>query len=269
MALHSTLSCYVATAFAVAGVYAVGYLRGERTAYQRAALRLSMATGALFSILMPLSGDLNATYVSRHQPTKLAAMEAQFDTERGAPLRIGGWPDPHRRETRYAIEIPGALSYLAHRDPNAEVKGLDAFPRDQWPNVHIVHLAFQLMVGAGLAMVGVSLLYWGWVWRGKRRPGGEGEPPRWLAWGIAASAPLGFLALEAGWMVSEVGRQPWIIRDVMRTAEAVTPAAHVELTFWGFTLLYLFLSGVVAWYLLRLGSHGERAAVRDQFSIAN
>lgn len=251
MALHSTLSCYVATGFALAGVYAWGYLRGARSDYQCAALRMALGVGAIFSLLMPLSGDLNATYLSRHQPTKLAAMEAQFETERGAPLRIGGWPDPERGEVHYVIEIPKLLSYLAYRDPDAVVLGLNEFPRDLWPNVPVVHLSFQVMVGAGLAMIAVSLLYWLLQWL--RR-----DLPRWLAFLLVPSGALGFIALEAGWTVTEVGRQPWTIRGVMRTAEAVTPAAHVEATFYGFLALYTFLGAVLAWYLIHLGT---RAAV--------
>ena len=247
MALHSTLSCYVATAFALAGVYAWGYLRGARTDYQRASLRMALAVGGVGALLMPLSGDLNANFLSRHQPTKLAAMEAQFKTERGAPLRIGGWPDTERREVRYVIEIPKLLSVLTHRDPNAEVKGLEEFPEDEWPNVPITHLAFQVMVGCGLALIGAAFLFWIAHWQMR------GEIPRWLARILVLASPLGFLALEAGWIVTEVGRQPWTIRDVMRTAEAVTPAPYVAPTFFLFLALYLFLAVTLAWYLLHLG----------------
>lgn len=256
MALHSTLSCYAATAFAIAGVYAHGYFRGARSDYQRAALRLSMAVGGLVAFLMPLSGHLNAAYVSRHQPTKLAAMEAQFRTERGAPLRIGGWPDPAKREVRYVIEIPRLLSVLAYEDPNAEVKGLEAFPRDEWPNVPLVHLSFQVMIGCGLALMGAAALFW-LLWR-------RGDLPRWVAGLLVACGPLGFVALEAGWIVTEVGRQPWIIRGIMRTAEAVTPAPHVEATFYGFTLLYLLLAVVLCVFLLRLPGARTAPAGEEQ-----
>jgi cytochrome d ubiquinol oxidase subunit I len=255
MALHSTLSCYVATAFAVAGVYAWRYWRRDsRTEYQSAALRMAMAVGAVGALLMPLSGDLNASYVSRHQPTKLAAMEAQYETEKGAPLRIGGWPDSERREVRYVIEIPKLLSYLAYRDPEAVVKGLEEFPRDEWPNVLLVHLAFQLMIGAGFALIGVSLLFWLLRWRVR------GVTPGWMAGLLVLASPLGFLALQAGWIVSEVGRQPWVIRDIMRSSEAVTPAPYVEPTFFGFMALYLFLAVCLIWYLLHLGRQAASTA---------
>jgi cytochrome bd ubiquinol oxidase subunit I len=184
---------------------------------------------------------------------EVAAMEAQFETERGAPLRIGGWPDPETGRVDYAIEIPKGLSFLAFEDFNAEVKGLHAFPRDQWPNVRVVHLAFQVMVGGGFAMLGVAALYWWGVWRRRRQPHNEDGEPRWLLWLIVATGPLGFLALEAGWIVTEVGRQPWIIRNIMRVSEAVTPAPGVLSTFLAFVALYLVLAVVVAVLLVQLG----------------
>ena len=251
MATHSTLSCYVATAFAVGGVYAVGLLhrrRGSGAAPARSplALRIALAVGLVFALAMPVTGHLNAEYVSRHQPTKLAAMEAQFETERRAPLRIGGWPDPDKGTVDYVIEIPGGLSILAYGDPNAEVKGLNEYPRDLWPNVRLTHLAFQLMVASGFALLGVAGLFWLFQWR--RR----GEYPNLLLALLALASPLGFVALETGWIVTEVGRQPWIIRGVMRVSEAVTPAEGVQTTFVAFTALYLFLAVALSWLLWRL-----------------
>ncbi|MFN3653050.1 MAG: cytochrome ubiquinol oxidase subunit I [Armatimonadota bacterium] len=251
MALHSTLSCYTATAFAVAGVYAWGYWKGHRTEVQRAGLRLSMALGAVMALLMPLSGDLSAGFVAETQPTKLAAMEAQFETERGAAFRIGGWPDEERGEVSYVLEIPKLLSFLAFRDFDAEVKGLNEFPRSEWPNVTITHLSFQVMVGCGMALILVSGIYWLLYWR--RR----GELPGWAAAILVPAGTLGFLALETGWMVTEVGRQPWVIRDVMRTSEAVSPSPHLVNTFYSFTVLYLFLAVVLTWFLLRLGQQPQ------------
>lgn len=243
MALHSTLSCYVATGFAAAGVYALGMLRGRRDPYHRAGLALSMALAGATALLQPLSGDLSAKHVAEHQPAKLAAMEAHFRTEAGAPLLIGGIPDARTGEVRWGIYIPRGLSFLAHGDPDAVVVGLEEFPEDERPNVLISHLAFQVMVGAGFALVGLSLWY-GWV---KLRRREEGP---WLLRAVVAGSPLGFLALQAGWIVTEVGRQPWIIRGVMRTEEGVTPVEGVPLTLFGFSVLYLGL-GVALALLLR------------------
>ncbi|BAS26475.1 cytochrome ubiquinol oxidase subunit I [Limnochorda pilosa] len=248
MAIHSTLATYAATAFAVAGVYAWGALHGRRDAYHRNALRLAAAVALVVAVLMPLTGDRSAKLVARQQPAKLAAMESQFVSEEGAPLRIGGWPDVESQEVRYALEIPGGLSWLAFGSATAPVTGLDQIPRDEWPNVPVTHLSFQVMVGAGFAMLGVAL-WFAWVaWRRKRDPLGDTS----LLWAMVAAGPLGFIALETGWIVTEVGRQPWTVYGVMRTAEAVTPAAGIASTFLGFVLLYLLLGATLVWLLLRL-----------------
>ncbi|HLA79497.1 MAG TPA: cytochrome ubiquinol oxidase subunit I, partial [Vicinamibacteria bacterium] len=178
-------------------------------------------------------------------PVKLAAMEGQFKTERGAPLRIGGWPDESRQETRFALEIPYALSFLAFHDPHAEVQGLDVVPPADRPPVAVVHLAFQVMVACGTAMAAVAVLG-GWLWFRRRLL----PDARWFLRLVVLSGPLGFLALEAGWTVTEVGRQPWVIRGVMRTAEAVTPMPYLVVPFTVFSLLYLVL-GLVVVLLLR------------------
>jgi cytochrome bd ubiquinol oxidase subunit I len=184
--------------------------------------------------------------VARNQPIKLAAMEGQFQTERGAPLRIGGWPDEASGTTCWAIEIPYGLSLIAYHDPQATVRGLSSFPRDEWPPVAIVHFAFQIMVGAGMAMMLVAL-WAGWLaWRRRALPDGK-----WFLRAVLLAAPLGFIAIETGWIVTEVGRQPWIIYGVMRTAEAVTPVPGLVVPFVTFTLLYIFLAVIVVWLMLR------------------
>jgi len=248
MALHSSLSCYIATGFAVAGVYAAGMLRGRRDAYHRSGLAIAMTVGGVTALLQPLSGDISARAVARYQPAKLAAMEAHFETGTHVPLIIGGIPDEQAGTVRWAIEIPSGLSLLIGHDPDTEVLGLDAFPRDEWPNVRIPHFAFQVMVGSGLAMIAVAAA---WAWR--RRRGGEG---RWMLLAIVLASPLGFLALEAGWLVTEVGRQPWVVYGLMRTADGVTPVTEVPITLFGFTLLYATLGGALALLLRGLAAHG-------------
>jgi cytochrome bd ubiquinol oxidase subunit I len=207
-------------------------------------LAIALAVGGVTAVLMPLSGDILAKATARNQPAKLAALEGQFKTERGAPLRIGGIPDSEAGITRYAIEIPYGLSLLAFNDPQAVVKGLDAFPRDEWPPVTIVHIAFQIMVAAGLAMIAVVIWRVYLAWR-------RVEPSRWFLRAVAAASPLGFIAIEAGWVVTEVGRQPWIIYGVMRTAAAVTPMPGLVIPFITFTLLYIFLAVIVVWLIWR------------------
>ena len=250
MSLHSSLSCYIATGFAAAGVYALGMLRGTRDSYHRGGLNIALAVAASFAVLQPLSGDVSARAVADLQPAKLAAMEAVFATERAVPLLIGGIPNVETRETRYALRIPRGLSLLAHHDPDAEIAGLDRVPRADWPNVLITHIAFQIMVGIGFLLAGLGALYWIVQW--KRWPL---APP--LLYALLIASPLGFVALEAGWIVTEVGRQPWIINGIMRTRDAVTDVDHVQATFVGFCLLYAVLAAALAMLLRRL-AHNRR-----------
>jgi len=250
MAWHSTLACYMAVAFAVAGWYARQALRGGANAYTRTAIIIPMVVGSICAILQPLSGDALAKYVFQTQPVRFAAMEGQFQTARHAPLRIGGWPDEDAEVTRFAIEIPGGLSFLATRDPAAEVPGLDRVPRSDWPNVGVTHLAFQVMVASGVALAVLSV----WFWLTYARAGNGLFDRRVLLGAMALATPVGFIGLEAGWFVTEVGRQPWIIQGVMRTHEAVTPAAGVRPLFVAFSAVYLLLAATVVVLLRRLAS---------------
>jgi len=242
--LHMTLAAYASTGLVVAGIHAWPLLRHPRNAFHRRALSVALLIGAPAALLQPISGDLSARFVAHWQPVKLAAMEGHFKTERGAPLRIGGWPDEAAGETRYAIEIPYGLSLLAFKDPHAEVKGLLAFPRAHWPPVAIVHMAFQVMVGLGsyLALVSAIALWLMWRRRDLTRH-------RWLLRALVLAAPMGFICTEAGWTVTEVGRQPWIIHGLMRTADAVTPMPGLVVPFLVFTALYCALGVAVAWLL--------------------
>lgn len=242
---HTLLSCYQATAFVLSGVHAAALLRRPKSALFRKALAISLALGCVTAVLQPLVGDLAAKQVAREQPIKLAALEGQFETRTHAPLRIGGLPDPATGEVRWAIEIPSGLSFLLTGDPASEVKGLEAFPRDEWPKVAAVHVSFQVMVGAGVVMLGLALATAWLAWRKRGLPDGR----RYL-WAVVATSPLGVVAMEAGWLVTELGRQPWVVRGAMRTSEAVTPIGTLAPPFWLFTVVYLFLGAMVV-YLLR------------------
>lgn len=260
MAIHSTLSVYIAVGFAVAAIYAWSWLRGARDAGTKSAIFVAMGVAGVSSVLQPISGDLLAKFVFRTQTAKFAAMEGQFHTERWAPLRIGGWPDPERQETRWAIEIPGGLSFLATHDPSAEVPGLDQVPRDEWPPVEFTHFSFQVMVGIGVLLVLLSL----WFWIGWWRRGDEVLDVRPLMWALVAAGPLGFIALEAGWMVTEVGRQPWVIHSILKTRDALTPAEGVPEMFYTFAVLYLVLGATVVALLWSLRTEGEANLVPPQ-----
>jgi cytochrome d ubiquinol oxidase subunit I len=249
--LHMTLASFAATGFAVAGVHAFAILRGTpHRAFHRAALQIALLVGVPAALVQPLSGDLSARGVAERQPVKLAAMEGHLKTG-PASFVIGGWINEKTLEHTGAIEIPGALSLLLHGDRNAIVQGIDAVPVDDRPPVLIVHLAFQIMVGCGMLMVALGLWTIARQWRRRRGLGSPLPDDRTFLKAIVLASPLGFVALEAGWTVTEVGRQPWIIQGVMRTATAVTPMPGLIVPFVGFTLLYIGLAITVVFLLWR------------------
>jgi cytochrome d ubiquinol oxidase subunit I len=244
--LHMTLAAYAAVGMAVAGIHALLLLRQPGNAFHRRALRVALLVGIPASLLQPISGDLSAKFLAKHQPAKFAAMESHFETERGASLVIGGIPDEDARETHFAIRIPKILSFMAHGDFDAEVKGLDRIPRDEWPNVPVVHTSFQVMVACGMYMALAAL--WSLVEWVRRRDLASNPL---LMKVLVAGIPMGFIATEAGWMVTEVGRQPWVIQGVLRTADAVTPMPGIVWSLVFFTVLYILLAIAVAWLLYR------------------
>ena len=239
-ALHMLLAAYAATGLAVGGLHAGLLLRRPASLLHRAALSTALVIGVPAALVQPISGDFSARIVAQWQPAKLAALEGQFETEVGAPLRIGGWPDERAGRTRFAIEIPRGLSLLAFHDPDARVRGLSDFPRDLWPPVAPVHVGFQVMVALGTTMALVSL--WVLVSVARRR---ELATNGLLLRALAVVTPFGFIATEAGWTVTEVGRQPWVVQGVMRTAASVTPMPGLIVPMLTFTLLYLGLGAIV------------------------
>ncbi len=259
-ALHMSLAAYAAVAVAVMGIHAWALRRDPDSALHRTAFRLALALALVAVPAQIVSGDLSSKHIAEAQPIKLAAAESLFETQTRAPLAIGGLPDVEAGELRYAVEIPGALSFLAFADVDAEVAGLDQFPRELWPPVTIVHVAFQIMVACGfamLALVGLGAALWLLArFRGRAPPWVD---RRYLLLALLAT-PLGLIAIEAGWVVTEVGRQPWIIVGYMKTADAVTPMPQLVVPFVGFTLLYMFLGVVV---LVLLKNHVLATAARE------
>ena len=243
-AVHMILAAYTAVGFAVAGIHAWLLLRRGRNRIDEVALGIALTLAGTAVLMQSVSGDALARMVAAKQPMKLASLEGQFKTEKGAPLRIGGIPFPDSEETKYAIEIPHGLSLLAFHKPNAVIEGLDEEPKSDWPNVRAVHICFQIMVGCG-SLLSVFAIASGWVFWKKRSLSGN----RLFMKGAVLVAPLGFVALEAGWMVTELGRQPWIIYHLLRTKDAVTPMPYLSITFAVMTLIYLILAIVVAWLL--------------------
>ena len=240
--VHMMLAAYLCIGFAVAAIHARELLRDGHNLFHQRALVIALIVGGVAAVGQPLSGDASAKLAARTQPAKLAAMEGQFATERGASLRIGGLPDEASGRTRGAIEIPGVLSWLAYGDPRATVRGIEEWPREDRPPVAVVHVAFQIMVGSGVALLALALAA-----AARRRRLFES---RGLLRAVAVLGWLGFVALEAGWTVTEVGRQPWIVYGLVRTADAVTPMPNLIFPFLLFTSLYLFL-GVIVVVLLR------------------
>lgn len=243
---HMILAAYMVSGFLVASIYAVIRLRGGNTVYCRRAMTLGLVLGCICAPLEAFVGHRAAQMVAETQPVKFAAMEGQFRTEAGAPLRIGGIPDESARVTRYALEVPKALSWFAYGDTDAVVRGLNEYAPEDTPPVAIVHLAFQAMVGVGTGLVLVTLLVGYFALRRRRIP-----DSRVFLWVVAACGPLTVLALEAGWVVTEVGRQPWIVQGVMRTADAVTEAPGIGWVLGVTVVIYTtLLVGLVA--VLRL-----------------
>lgn len=249
--LHMTLAAFAATGFAVAGVHAFALLRGTpHRAFHRAALQLALWIGIPTALVQPLSGDLSVRDVAARQPVKLAAMEGHIKTGPAAFV-IGGWTNTETLEHRGSIEIPGAVSLLLHGDKNAVIPGLDAVPAADRPPANVVHFAFQIMIACGMTMAGVGAWTVFRLWRRRRGLGSALPDDRPFLKALVLASPLGFIALEAGWTVTEVGRQPWIIQGVLRTADAVTPMPGLVVPFVGFTLLYIGLAICVVFLLWR------------------
>ncbi|MGZ3945645.1 MAG: cytochrome ubiquinol oxidase subunit I [Mucilaginibacter sp.] len=245
-ALHMSIAAIAATGFAVAGVHALMIVRKKNPKFHYRAFRIAIVFAAVAAILQPLSGDISAKDVAKRQPAKLAAMEAHFKTEKFAPLIIGGIPDTAAKTVNYAIKLPGMLSLMTYDDFNAKVKGLDQIPPKDQPPVAITHYAFQVMVGLGILMMALSIVYFIALLKKKKWFG-----KAWFLKLFALATPVGFMAVEAGWTVTEVGRQPWIIQGVMRTADAVTPMPGIAYSFYVFTAVYFSLSLIVVFLLYR------------------
>ena len=244
--VHMYLAAYIVAGFLTASVYAWAWLRGRRGRYERLALVIPLTIAALASPAQVVVGDWAARDVAKTQPVKLAAFEGLGQTTRGAPTHILGWYNGH--DVEYGIRIPRLLSLLAFHDPNATVKGLDIVPTDERPPVNVVRFAFQAMVGIGTLLALVGTVFIG-VWlRYRRLPGSA-----WFYRGVVAAGPLAFVALIAGWITTEVGRQPWIVYNVMRTTEAVTGAKGIPVGYATLGLVYLGLAVAVGWVLTRLG----------------
>jgi len=247
--VHMILACYVACGFGVAAVYAASMLRGKRDDYRRKGLLLALAMGLVATPLQIVSGDFNARFLVTAQPAKLAAMEGVFKTASHVPLHIGGIPDPNTQKYYFSIDIPDGLSLLATYNPNGVIRGLDSFPPNYRPNPIPIHLAFDGMVGSAFFALFIAVIFWVLYFVRKRVI----PENRWLLRGILLAGILGFVAVELGWIVTEEGRQPWVIYGYLLTSNAVTPAPFLNITFLIFTIIYVVLSITMIVLLLRQG----------------
>ena len=253
---HMVLAAYLATALVVGAASAFVLLKDKNQAESRVALRMAIAMFAVVAPLQLVVGDYAGKHVRLDQPSKLAAIEAFWDTKSGESFDIIAWPDRRIAGNRFAISIPRLGSLITAGNERATIIGLKAFaPRDR-PPVFIVFWAFRVMVGLGLAMIGLGL--WG-VWLIFR---GGPEHSRPFLRAATLMGPTGFIAVIAGWTVAEVGRQPWVIWHVMRTAVGVSPigARQVSASLLGFLIVYAVIFAAGALYILRLMAQGPRAA---------
>jgi cytochrome bd ubiquinol oxidase subunit I len=248
-ASHMSVAAFEAVGFAFAAVYAFGMLRGRRDQYHRNGLFLGMMVATLAAPLMIFSGDHTARQLAANEPAKLAAIEPLFETQEGAPLSIGGWPDMEAEEMRYDIEIPTLLSVLSLDDPGAPIQGLNEFPEDERPDPRAVWWAYDAMTGIGFFLATIIPVFWIFYWRSRGVP--TYKP---LLASLTLSGFLGFLAILLGWIVTEEGRQPWVAQGVMRIDEGFTLAPGIGIAFIGFALLYVFLSTTLVWLLKRIAT---------------
>jgi cytochrome d ubiquinol oxidase subunit I len=233
--VHMLVASALTAAFLVAGLSAWQWLRGQRTPAVAAALRTGIVIAAVLAPTQALIGDFHGLNTLEHQPAKIAAIEGVWETERGAPLLLFALPDEETRSNEYAIGIPKLASLILTHDPDGEIRGLSEF-EGQHPPVAPVFWSFRIMVAVGMLMIALS---WLAAWRLRR----GGELPRWTARALVAMTFSGWVATVSGWYVAEIGRQPWLVTGVLRTAEAASdvPAAMIGTTFAMYLLLYIAL----------------------------
>ena len=253
--LHNMAGAFVTGSFAVASLGAFYVLSGRQIEFGKLFLKAGVIAACAGSIWMLFpSGDWKGQLVAKHQPVTLAAMEGLFDTTAGAPLVLIGQPDMEKQRLDNAVHIPKMLSFLTYQRWEAEVHGLNSFPRDDWPdNVPLLYYSYHIMVGLGTIFIAIMTAAAFWLWRGWL------FSSNWLLWIVMLSFPLPFIANTAGWMTAELGRQPWLVYGVMRTAHGHSPlvsSGNVLFTLLGFLGMYTILSLLYIFLMLRRIDHG-------------
>lgn len=259
--VHMYIAAYIVVGFILAGIYGYAWMKGRRGAYFRTAMVVPLAVGCLAAPAQLLIGDWAARTVAQDQPIKLASFEGLYETTEGAPETILGWYEPDGT-IKYGIEIPKLLSLLAYHDPNATVQGLETVPEEDRPPINVVRISFQTMVGIGTGLALLSAWFL-WIWFRRRKL----PETKWFYRAVIAAGPAAVVALIAGWVTTEVGRQPWVVYGVMRTEQAVTGADGIIFGFGALLAVYVALTGTVFWVLRRIARHPfppEIAALEEE-----
>ena len=249
---HMVVAAYLTTAFVVGGIGAYYLFRNRHVRHARVMFGMAMIMAVFVAPMQPIIGDLHGLNTFKHQPAKVAAMEGLWETQQGAPLKLFGWPDQEQERTRYAIEIPKLSSLILTHALDGEVKGLREWPKDERPPVAWVFWSFRIMVGIGILMVATGVTAAILFLRKKL------FDTRWFQIWCMGLTPSGFVAVISGWFVSEIGRQPYIVFDVMRTSDTVSPVIGPNIAFslLAFIVTYTFVFGAGSYYILRLIAKG-------------
>jgi cytochrome d ubiquinol oxidase subunit I len=262
--VHMVLAAYLTTAFVVGGVAALHLLRNRGGEPARVMFSMALWMAALVAPVQIFAGDQHGLNTFEHQPAKIAAMEGHFETRSGAPLILLGWPDMAAEVTRYAIEVPKAGSLILTHDLNGTVRGLKDWPAEQRPNAALLFWSFRLMVGIGVLMAGLGL------WSLWHRYRGTLYTSPWLQRAAVIMLPSGFVAVLAGWITTEVGRQPYTVYGLMLTAESVSPVAApaVGASLAAFVILYFAVYAAGLFYLFRLAGRDPHAPAPAEMPVA-
>lgn len=258
--LHMLIAAYQVTGFTVAAVYAVGILRKRNDRYHQRGVLLGVGLATAMIPLQAVVGSWIGEMIARQQPEKLAALEGLFQTTAGAPLTLFGWVDASTQQIYFGITIPKLLSLLSFNQPDATVTGLDAYSQSTWPDLPITHLAFDTMATLGGLFLLVPLVFWFFYFRQHKTV----PTARWLMWALVVCGPLVFVALEAGWVAAELGRQPWIIYNIMRTSDGATTNPGTALFFFVFLAIYIALAAATIGLLRRLARESKTFVTKDQ-----
>jgi len=247
---HMLLASGLTASFVLAGLSAWRLLRAPADASALRTLRTGIVIAAILAPLQIFAGDLHGLNTLEHQPAKIAAMEALWNTQRGAPLVLFALPNAETRHNDYAIEVPKGASLILKHDPDGEVKGIDAFAPDA-PPVAPVFFAFRVMLAMGVLMLAVA---WTGAWLLRRGR----TPPTWLLWTFAGCTFSGWVATLAGWLVTEIGRQPWLVTGILRTSQALgrVPEAQLGASLTGYVLVYALMLGAYIVVITHLAGKG-------------